>query len=116
VERTAGRLFFQKGCRRNFQGEAAMWFDHTNNQKRPGQAVDRYFGTVTKLLPGGGAVLRRLDGRGDVALDATGAARVGERLRVGMHLEFEIVGGPGAWRAYDPCNVNAGARRFAVSS
>jgi hypothetical protein len=73
--------------------------------------ADRHFGAVTKLLPEGGAMLRRLDGRGDVLLDEVGVKRLGEPLRIGLFVEFEVVGDPGSWRAHNPCGVNADARQ-----
>jgi hypothetical protein len=73
--------------------------------------ADRFFGSVTQLLPGGGAMLRRLDGRGDVMLDAPTAASIGVDLHVGMRIEFELKGGC----ARDPCTLESGQRRLSVA-
>ena len=74
--------------------------------------ADRFFGSVTQLLRGGGVVLRRLDGRGDVLLDAPTAASMGVDLRVGMRIEFELKGGV----ARDPCTLEVGQRRLSASN
>jgi hypothetical protein len=73
--------------------------------------ADRFFASVEKLLPGGGAMLRRFDGRGDVLLDAPTAASIGDDLRVGMRIEFELKDG----RARDPCTLEVGQRRLSVA-
>jgi hypothetical protein len=38
----------------------------------------------------GAVMIRRLDGRGEVLLDARGARRVGRELRVGARIESEV--------------------------
>jgi hypothetical protein len=78
-----------------------------------GQRTDRYFGAVTELRPDGSAVLRRLDDKGIVILDAVGARMVGN-LRIGTKIEFEIVGEPGAWRAFRPSSLESGGRHLGV--
>ena len=52
--------------------------------------ADRHFGIVSKIFDDGACSIRRLDGQGDVVLDARHARRVGRELLVGMRLEFEV--------------------------
>jgi hypothetical protein len=74
--------------------------------------ADRFFGSVTQLFPDGCVMLRRLDGRGDVLIDAPTAASIGVDLHVGMRIEFELRDGC----ARDPCTLEAGQRRLGVVS
>ena len=55
-----------------------------------GRRAQRLFGTVSEILDDGGAMIRRLDGGPDVRMDAQHARRVGEELREGVRLEFEL--------------------------
>jgi hypothetical protein len=78
--------------------------------------VDRHFGVVSKIFDDGACSIRRLDGQGEVMLDARHARRVGRDLLVGMRLEFEVkyVHGAGEDRAMFACTVEDGARRLSV--
>jgi hypothetical protein len=53
-----------------------------------------------------------MDGRGEVLLPSGEASRIGVDLHVGMRIEFELKDGC----ARDPCTLEAGMRRLAVSS
>ena len=79
--------------------------------------ADRHFGIVTRLFDDGAAMIRWLDGRGEVMPDAIGARRVDRELRVGMRIEFEVKFDreAGEDRARYACTVEDGARRLETS-
>jgi hypothetical protein len=58
------------------------------NQPTAAHGLHDNFTTVSEVFDDGGAMLRRLDGRGEVMLDARGALRVGQELRVGARIEL----------------------------
>ena len=59
-------------------------------QNSNGRRATRYFGVVTKVFDDGACSIRKLDGTGEVTLDAQHARRVGRELFVGTRLEFEV--------------------------
>jgi hypothetical protein len=74
----------------------------------------RHFGVIVELRPDGGALIRRLDGRGFATLDAIGAERLGAPVLVGARLEFEIgrEQAGGSLGALNVCSLAEGARRL----
>jgi hypothetical protein len=75
--------------------------------------VDRHFGVVSKIFDDGACSIRRLDGQGEVMLDARHARRVGRDLLVGMRLEFEVKYVHGARRPRD-VRLHSRRRRQAI--
>jgi hypothetical protein len=72
------------------------------------------FGVITKLLPDGGALVRRADDRGELPPSPRAAERLGSHLRVGARIEFQVQCSREAGRdiAVDVITLEEGARRL----